>query len=90
ETRFVDMEWMRWINKLPVAEDDSRDRTHVSRDSVQYKYLLKDRQKAAASAKHWQEAKDYCQWLGDVSALPFDLPTEAQWEYAARSRGQKV
>lgn len=31
ETRFVDMEWMRWINELPVAEDDSRDRTHVSR-----------------------------------------------------------
>jgi formylglycine-generating enzyme required for sulfatase activity len=90
ETRFVDMEWMRWINKLPVAEDDSRDRTHVSRDSVQYKYLLEDRQKAAASAKYWQEAKDYCQWLGDVSALPFDLPTEAQWEYAARSRGKKV
>ena len=90
ETRFVDMEWMRWINELPVAEDDSRDRTHVSRDSVQYKYLLEDRQKAAASAKQWQEAKDYCQWLGDVSALPFDLPTEAQWEYAARSRGEKV
>ncbi|EDP59570.1 SUMF1/EgtB/PvdO family nonheme iron enzyme [Vibrio sp. AND4] len=90
ETRFVDMEWMRWINKLPVAEDDSRDRTHVPRDSVKYKYLLEDRQKAAASAKQWQEAKDYCQWLSNVSALPFDLPTEAQWEYAARSRGGKV
>ncbi|WP_039977157.1 formylglycine-generating enzyme family protein [Vibrio jasicida] len=90
ETRFVDMEWMRWINKLPVAEDDSRDRTHIPRDSVKYKFLLEDRQKAAASAKQWQEAKDYCQWLGDVSALPFDLPTEAQWEYAARNRGEKV
>ncbi|EPT9503223.1 hypothetical protein ACVTP5_004464 [Vibrio parahaemolyticus] len=52
ETRLVDMEWMRWFNKLPVAEDDSRDRIHVSRDSVQYKYLLEDRQKAAASANH--------------------------------------
>lgn len=52
ETRLVDMKWMRWFNKLPVAEDDSRDRIHVSRDSVQYKYLLEDRQKAAASANH--------------------------------------
>ncbi|MER2472308.1 formylglycine-generating enzyme family protein [Photorhabdus laumondii] len=36
----------------------------------------------------WQESKDYCQWLGKVSGKNVDLPTEAQWEYAARSRGQ--
>lgn len=35
----------------------------------------------------WQQAKDYCLWLGKVSGLPFDLPSEAQWEYAA-SNGQ--
>ena len=36
----------------------------------------------------WQRAKSYCQWLGKITGLPFDLPTEAQWEYAARSLGQ--
>lgn len=35
---------------------------------------------------YWQEAKDYCQWLGKITAEPFDLPFEAEWEYAGRSR----
>lgn len=31
----------------------------------------------------WDQAKAYCQWLGKLTGQPFDLPTEAQWEYAA-------
>ena len=38
----------------------------------------------------WQMARTYCQWLGQQLELPMDLPTEAQWEYAARSRGLDV
>jgi len=38
----------------------------------------------------WHGAKNYCLWLAEQTGLPFDLPTEAQWEFAARSRGQKV
>ncbi|HIF9111079.1 TPA: formylglycine-generating enzyme family protein, partial [Photobacterium damselae] len=40
--------------------------------------------------KSWQEAKDYCLWLGKLTNYPIDLPTEAQWEYAARNRGKNV
>lgn len=37
----------------------------------------------------WMQARSYCKWLGKVSGLPFDLPTEAQWEFAA-SNGRKT
>jgi sulfatase modifying factor 1 len=50
-----------------------------------YPSLAKDNYSVGVT---WQQAKDYCQWLGKVSGKKIDLPTEAQWEYAARSRGQ--
>ncbi|MBB1199826.1 hypothetical protein EGM70_05860 [Enterobacteriaceae bacterium 89] len=36
----------------------------------------------------WTEAVNYCSWLGKETGLSFSLPTEAQWEYASRNRGQ--
>jgi formylglycine-generating enzyme required for sulfatase activity len=38
----------------------------------------------------WSQANDYCHWLGNILKQPITLPTEAQWEYAARSRGFNV
>jgi sulfatase modifying factor 1 len=51
---------------------------------------LRDRAPRRPAGVSWYGANAFCQWLGASTKLGFDLPTEAQWEYAARSGGKKV
>lgn len=65
---------------------DSVGEQRVNMDEFSQRYRA-PRKPAGVS---WYGAKAYCQWLGKLTGKPFDLPTEAQWEYAARSGGKRV
>jgi formylglycine-generating enzyme required for sulfatase activity len=38
----------------------------------------------------WYEARDYCQWLSQVTRRRYGLPSEAEWEKAARGSDGRI
>ena len=81
QTRLEDFDLFRTSLGLALFDADLREREDLQ------ELFHPDK---PAWTKSWQEAKDYCLWVGELSSYPVDLPSEAQWEYAARNRGQYV
>lgn len=67
-------------NALPIKEEKYIDKEGYSYRSAQNNY--------PARYDSWHDARAYCQWAGKQIAQQWDLPSEAQWEYAARDRGE--
>jgi formylglycine-generating enzyme required for sulfatase activity len=86
------------IGKFKVTHEDYEfylkmaglSRQYSSDNSMNEMLLKMTYFKKSPAVVTWTEADNYCAWLKKETGLPFSLPTEAQWEYAARSRGKYI
>ncbi len=72
-----------YIGKYEVTNSQYRQYRsgHRSKD---YKGRSLDGENQPVVYVSWREARDYASWLGSRSGKRYRLPTEAEWEYAAR------
>lgn len=87
-----------WRDLVEMTDDAARSRLRMlgrervrSKDApafVRYPALTGANQPVVGVS--WYEAVAYCGWLSEVSGTRFALPTEAQWERAAKGDGKRI
>jgi len=78
-------EFNKWLQLVNRDKNDYYKWATKDDMSERFKKPTGDKYPAIAN---WKDAFDFCHWVGNVTGKKIALPTEAQWEYAARSRGK--
>ena len=76
--------WPQWLKK----GSDSHVETGKNPYYKNLGYQRKDSENLPVVGVSWNDATAYCQWLSSKTGKNYRLPTEAEWEYAARGGNQ--
>jgi formylglycine-generating enzyme required for sulfatase activity len=78
-----------WMAKYEVTNKQYR-KYKLTHNSKDYKGENLNGDEQPVVYVSWDDAKDFAKWLSQQSGQEFSLPTEAQWEYAARAGTETI
>lgn len=76
------------LAKTPVANQKSEipvlETEHPPPKDSKYRMPSKGREDPQVVQVSWYDAAAFCRWLSEMTCKPYRLPTDAEWEKAAR------
>jgi formylglycine-generating enzyme required for sulfatase activity len=79
-----------WIGRYPVTVAQFRAFVQASGHQRRDSRSLDGEDDHPVQYVTWHDAWAYCRWLGEKTGLPVALPTEAEWEKAARGTEGRI